>query len=392
MKKVLVATCVLLLAVVFALPACTSGGTSATTGGSTATSSGAGTADSSAGVTSSSGTVTTLAPTSTTAAPQSPLNLKYATTFSATSTGGKVIQHFRDYVKEKTAGVVTFEINFGGVLGNSLEELGLVGTGEVEMVSLHHTAFVEQLPLLNFPSSAPPDAKTALAYFNYLVFDNADTAAFIQAEAAARNILILGFAARGGNVFVSKDAFTGLSGLVGKKFGASSSIGAFKALNYTVVQAAAADARKNLSAGTISATQLAFATALQQKCYEVAKNYLWDGTYSVGDAFTINLDAWYKMTPATQQIMRDAAKDASGYSLDLLDQATAAGLKTMSDAGATVGSLSAADQAAWWKALFASSATDCMTRAERLGVAKQMAAVLQAAADFTKVNWTAPAR
>ena len=384
MRKGLVLALVLVIAAAGLLSACKTGKPEETTASTAA----GGVSLTAAPTTASPTTAGTIAATTTTAAPQQPVNIKYATTFSSSSQGGKTVQHFCDYVTEKTAGAITFEINFGGILGNSQDELGLVSTGEVEMVSLHHTAYAEQLPLVNFPSTAPPDAKTALAYFDYLVFQNDDTAALIHAEAAGQNILYLGFVARGGNVFAAKDPFTGLSDLVGRKFGASSALAAFKALNYTVVEAAPADAKKNFAAGTIGATLMPFYTVIQQKCYEVAKNYRWDGTYAAGDVFTINLDAWYKLTPATQQIMRDAAKDAEQYSLDLAAENTKSQLETVSAAGATVGSLSAVDQATWWKTLFASNAADCTTRAERLGVADKMATVLEAAAGFTKVDWT----
>ncbi len=71
---------------------------------------------------------TSVTETSTTVAAQQPIALKYATTFTETEAGGRTVQYFCDRIKELTGGAVTFEINFGGTLGTSTEELGLVST------------------------------------------------------------------------------------------------------------------------------------------------------------------------------------------------------------------------------------------------------------------------
>ena len=333
-------------------------------------------------------TTTTVPETTTTAAPQDPITLKLATTFQQTEPGGKIVQHFCDYVEEETAGVVAFDVYFGGDLGNSQEELEMVSSEQVDIITFDPLQNAAKVPLLCFPASVPPDAKTVLDYFGRLVFDNQDTAPLIRAEATKNNIVYLGFTSAGGNVLISKPPFTALTDLAGKKFGTSGSDGAFKALGLDVVQSSAADAYKNLSSGTIEATDMTLAQAIAFKCYEVAKNFIWDSTYSAGSIITVNLRTWQQLTADTQQIMRDAAKDTAQFSLDLDTEYTQTELKTLAGAGVPVGTLSPEDQAAWWKNLFNAGAADCMTRAEKLGVADNMATVLEAAASYTGLTWT----
>ena len=146
-----------------------------------------------------------------------------------------------------------------------------------------------------------------------------------------------------------------------------------------------------MSRGVIDATQMGLPT-VNLKWYEVAKYYMWDGTYAAGNAFSVNLDTWAKLTPETQAIFYDAAKDSEAFSLELDKVDTESNLKVLQDASVTVGTLSAEDQAAWWKNLFDASAADCMTRAEKLGITDNMITVLKAAAEFTKVEWTPPAK
>ncbi|MBN1629998.1 MAG: TRAP transporter substrate-binding protein DctP [Thermoleophilia bacterium] len=319
---------------------------------------------------------------------QEPITIKYATTFIETEAGGKIVQHFCDYVEDATAGAVEFDIFFGGTLGTNMEELGLVSSGSVDMVSLGHPPFADQIPLLNFPMWAPPDAQGAIDYFNYLVFDNPDTSKLIQAEAAANNVIYLGFTAGGGNVFIAKEPFTKLSDLVGKKFGAGGSIPAFEAMGYTVVQSFPPDTYENLSRGVIEATQMGFVPTVNLKWYEVCKYYMFDGTYAAGNAFTVNLDTWEKLTEETQAVMYEAAAETETFSLELDAADTEASIKLLTDAGVTVGTLSDEDIAMWWDLLFDVSAGDCMARAQNLGIVNEMTTVLTAAAEFTGVEWS----
>jgi TRAP-type C4-dicarboxylate transport system substrate-binding protein len=340
-------------------------------------------------------TTTTAAPVETTttagAATQEPVTFKLASTFNENETGGKIVQHFADYITEKTNGAVTIEVYPGGTLGGPPELLDLVTTGSADIVPLGHPPFADKLPLLNFPMWAPGDPQAAIDYFNTLVFDDPATSALIQKEAENLGIKYLGFTAGGANAFISKTPFETLDDLVGKKFGAGGSIPAFEALGYTVIQAFPPDMYENLSRGVADATQMGFAPTVALKWYEPAPYYKFDGTYAAGNPWTVNLESWAKLSPETQQIFMDAAKDAEAYSLELDKTDTEAGVKTITDAGGTVGTLSADDQAKWWKNLFDASAADCMARAEKLGITEDMITVLSKAAEITNTTWAPPA-
>ncbi len=330
--------------------------------------------------------------TTTSAAGQQPITLKMATTFVETEAGGKIAQHFADYIEEKTGGLVTIEIYPGGTLGGPPELLDLVSSGSVDMVPLGHPPLADKLPLLNFPMWAPGSPQAAVDYFNELVFNNSETAPLIQAEAEANKVKYLGFTAGGSNVFISKTPFQKLSDLVGKKFGAGGSIPAFEALGYTVVQMFPPDGYENLSRGVVDATQMGFVPTVNLRWYEPAKYYMFDGTYAAGNPWTINLASWAKLTPEVQQIFLDAAKDAEAYSLELDKTETEAAIAMLKENGVTVGELSAEDKANWYQLLFEASAKDCLDRAARLGITDKMITVLKAAAAKTGVTWAPPAQ
>jgi TRAP-type C4-dicarboxylate transport system substrate-binding protein len=336
-----------------------------------------------------SSTTTSLAPTTTTTSRvQERVTLRFATAELEDSVGGDTIQYFCDYVEDETAGLVKFDIAYGSAPDEVLAALRSDGPGEADLLSFSPSAVGDQFPLLAFPWCAPGGAASALDYFNYLVFENEDTSSLIAAEADAQRVMLLGCTPGGGNAFMAKDSFAALADLAGRKFGVSRFPAAFQALGYDVVEIPATDAAAKLADGTIAATEMGFGAAFGQKCQEVAKYYMWDGSNALGDVFAIALATWDSLAPKTQQVVRDAAKEATQHGLELDAQASAAQQQAVLEAGATVGTLGAQDQSSWWESLFASAATDSMSRAERLGMAASMTGVLKAASEFTNAEWT----
>jgi len=288
--------------------------------------------------------------------------------------------------------VVRFDIYFDGVLGTDREELGLVASGSADMITLERTVYADQVPLLNLPMWAAPDARAAVDHVNGLVFANPQTAPLLQAEAAANNILYLGFTSGGGDVFLATAPLTVLSDLAGKTLGVSGSLSAFEALGSIVVETPHRDTYQSLETGAIEATWADLGQTVDLKWYEVAKHYLRDGTYAAGGALSINLDTWAKLTPETQRVFKEAAEDAETFSLELAALDVEADLAVLAGAGATVASLNPDDQKTWLQLLFEADAAGCMARAQNLGIVADMVTVLKAAAEATGATWTPPAQ
>lgn len=330
-------------------------------------------------------TSTTAATTTTTVPSQEPVNLKFATTFGETEAGGTLVQRFCDYVEEKTDGAVTFDVYFVGALGSETEELSMVRAGSVDMIVLRSDAVPDQVPLLCFPMWAPSDGRSAVDYFDRLVYEDPDTSALIQAEAAVNNVTYLGCTARGTSVFIGVEPFSVLSDLTGRAFAASGPRAAFEALGYTIVESEPADTYENLSAGVVQAAHAGLAVSLQLRWYEIAKHYLFDGTYAVGNPFTVNLDTWARLTPETQATFRAAAREMADLSVELEAVDRAQAVKTLEAAGVTVGALTPEDRAAWFRLLVEAETAECMGRAERLGIVDDMKLVLSRAAEYAGV-------
>ncbi len=336
-------------------------------------------------------TTTFVVETTTLALTQEPTTVKYATRFNEGDAGGKVIRRFVDYVEGATGGAVTFEVFFGGALGSELEELGLVGSGSVDMTSLALPAYADRLPLASFPLWAAPDAQAAIDYAHHLVLDEPKTSLLIQAEAGVGNILFLGFTSGGGNVFVSRRALAGLADLAGKRFGASGFEPALAALGCEIVKTNSSRMRDALAEGAFEATRASFKGSIDLKLYEAAKHFVWDGVYGAGSPIVVNLDTWARLTPETRAVFYEAAGEAADLSLELDSAYVAEQLQVLAGAGVAVGSLGAEDIDTWYQLLFDYSAQGCMSRAQSLGIVDDMVVVLTEAARFVGVAWSPPA-
>jgi TRAP-type transport system periplasmic protein len=352
-------------------------------------------------------TATTVAPVTTTAAPetsttaqaQAPVELKFATHYQETEPAGVNVKKFCDYVTEKTNGAVTFKVFYGGTLGSPPEELDLLSSGSIDMTVLGHLGFADQLPLLNFcgflggkAAYDPASVQASVDYFNTMVFDDPTTSKLIQDEATAKKIKYLGFTAGGEDVLLAKFAFTGLADLKGKKFGNAGNQAAWESLGMTFVAAFPPDVYEDLQRGIVDCSEMGFAPTVNNKWYEVAPYYMWDGTYAAGNPFSINLDTWGKLTPATQQIFMDAAKACETQSVTDDAAQVAAGLKTLEGAKVSVGALSDADTAAFYGALFKATSDDMYARAQKAGNADNMLIILTASAKLAGQTWAPPAQ
>ncbi|MBN1321101.1 MAG: TRAP transporter substrate-binding protein DctP [Thermoleophilia bacterium] len=343
-------------------------------------------------VTTSISPTTSISTTTTTLFPQEPMTLAYATTFARDEASGRVIRRFIDEVEEATAGAITFDVFFDGTLGSAAEELALVRSGSVDMVSLRFPAFPDQLPLLCLPGWKPGDGQKVVDGLDHVAFENPDTAPLIQAEAKANNITYVGFIAGGANVFVGREPFNALSDLDGGQFGAAAPTAALEALGVTVAETSSAGMYEALAGGVVDVTRASFFTTVDLKWYESATYYMWDGTYAAGNAFSVNLGAWGKLSPQTQEVFREAALEAEAFSRELSAEEVTASTRALEEAGVTFGTLSPEDQAVWSLLLFEGGASECMTRAVTLGIVNDMATVLSAAAAFTGIAWAPPAQ
>ena len=318
-----------------------------------------------------------------------PLEITFSTTFNETETGGEIVHHYMDYLSEITNGAITMNVFWGGTLFSDMEALDGVSSGSVNMTALGHMPHTGTLNYLGFPGFAPGGTQKALDYFNELIFNNPETSALIQGEAADNNIIYLNVIAGGANAFCANYPFTDLDSLVsGSKSFGNMDAAIFEKLGFQVTSVAPPDAYDALQRGLIDSTQMGLAPMVSMTWYDVAGYWALDGTYAAGNMWTANLDWWNSLSDNQRAAIEAAAKEVEEYSAGMYDADIESQMKTVADAtGNDWVELSQADLDKIWAATFEAKAEAALSMAEPNGKAEGMTKILEAAADFTGYNW-----
>ncbi len=310
------------------------------------------------------------------------LSILFSSTFEETETGGLIVAHFAEYLEEITGGQITVNVKYGGTLYSSSDELDAVSSGAVNMVALGHNPHADLLPYLCcFPDFAPGSTENALNYFQYILFENEESAAILEAEATENNIKYLNVIAGGANVFISKTEFSDLDSMVANSSSFGNMAGAkFEYLGFTVTEMLPFDMYDSFDRGLVDTTQMGFAPCVSMGIYEVAQYWMLDGTYTGGNFFTVNLDWWDSLTEGQQAAIQAAADEVMAYSATIYDSAIADDIATVEAGGGTFVEMSDADIATWWNAVFVSAVEDSDLSDANITT------ILQAAADFTEFD------
>ena len=317
----------------------------------------------------------------------------FTTTYQQTETGGIIIQYFIDYLSDITDGQITVSATWGGTLTDDSGMLDLVRSGGVDMCMLSHMQHLDTLNYMSFPGFAPGSSQNALDYFDYIMFDNEETATLIQEEAAEENIKYLNVTAGGVNAYCATYEFTDLDSLIsnGSDFSNGDST-IFVSLGFQVTSAGTPDELYDmLSRGQADCTQMALSPMTTMSWYEVADYWAIDGTYAAGNMFTVNLDFWDSLTEDQQAAIQAAADAVEEYSRTMYDESEAEDMQTIVDyTGNEFIEFSDEDIDRIWAASFEAKADAAMETAEANDKVEGMITILEAAAEFTGYDWVAP--
>jgi TRAP-type C4-dicarboxylate transport system substrate-binding protein len=318
-----------------------------------------------------------------------PLTINFSTTFNETELGGQTLKHFEEYLSEITGGAITINFFWGGTLFTDAEALDGVGSGSVDMTALGHMPHLATLNYLAFPGFAPGGSKAALEYFDELIFNNEETSALIQQEAADNGIIYLNVIAGGANAFCTTYEFTDLDSMVsGSKSFGNMDATIFEKLGFQVSTVSPSDCYDALQRGLIDSTQMALAAMVSMGWADVADYWALDGTYTAGNMFTANLDWWNGLSDAQREAIQQAATEVEEYSAGLYDDSIAEDLATVeSTTGHAVVELSQEDIDTIWAASFEAKADSALETAKANGKEESMTKILEVAAELTGYDW-----
>ena len=318
-----------------------------------------------------------------------PLTIDFSTIYNETETGGQIIKHFEEYISNLTGGAITMNIFWGGTLFSDAEALDGVNSGAVNMTALGHMPHLATLNYLAFPGFAPGGSQAALDYFDTLMFDDPETSALIQQEAADNGIIYLNVLAGGANAFCTTYEFTDLDSMIsGSKSFGNMDAAIFEKLGFQVTSVGPGDCYDALQRGLIDSTQMGLAPMVSMGWEEVASYWALDGTYTAGNMFTANLDWWNSLTDAQRQAIQQACDEVEEYSAGIYDDSIASDCATIEEkTGNKMVEFSDADIDRVWAATFDAKADSAMETAKANGKEEGMTKILEKAAEITGYDW-----
>lgn len=313
------------------------------------------------------------------------VELMFATTFNEMETSGEAIKYFTNYITEKSGGAITFDIKWGGTLAGTGEELSFLQAGAFDMSVLGQSQYSDVFPLLNFPGQTDESQQKCLDYFNYIVYENEETASLIQAQIEAQGVKMLGFMGNGGNAFCVKEDITSLSQLAGKKIGIAMNQAAFEALGFSIYNMFPWDGYEALSKGMADFSYMATGPMIMLNWHEVAPFFLNVNEYTAGNYFTISLDRWNSFSAETQALFEEAMDATTAYSVELVAQQMTMVESALAEKGGKLTDMSAEDTATLYELLWTLAVGDARALAESGNCTAEMETILAACAEFLEL-------
>ena len=313
------------------------------------------------------------------------VTITFSTTYSETETGGEIIAWFKDYLEGATDGKIKVNVTYGGTLFGDSDQLDGVADGAVNMIALGHNPHADMVPLLcSIPDFAPESVQNAVNYFDFLLFDNEETAALLQGEAANIGVKYLNSIAGGANTFLANFEFSDMASLVaGSKSFGNMEAAKYEGMGFTVEAVLPWDYYNAFETGMIDASQMSSTPLVSMSLYEVAPYWMYDRTYAAGNFFTVNLNWWESLSPEAQAAIEDAAKAAEQYSVEIYEKAIADEQEYLKEKGTTLIEMNDADFDLWWADVMESKKADSLAIAAGNGNEADALTILNAAAEFT---------
>jgi len=307
------------------------------------------------------------------------IKLKYSSGYNATEPPNVQAFHCLDLVEQKTNGKVKIERFTGGTLGNSLEQLGLVSSGAVDIIALHVDQFPQQLPLHKVLNSEQfTTADQALANVTAVTQEIPETKAILDAEQHRNNIKILYWHVQGPTGITAGFPAKSLVDLKGKKMNVITSYQrkVFNEFGIIPVNVQIPELYESLSRGVIDAIFMATAAVVPLKWYEVGKTQLVLGdNFAISQPVTLNLDTWNRLPADVQQAFIEASRETAQWSIEEDQRNIQYAYDTLKEAGVDIVQVSDEESNTFFKSLASHANEDWLENAKKCGVGDQAAVI-----------------
>jgi len=319
------------------------------------------------------------------------IKLKFSTSFMPPEPPNVQAMHTLDAVEKKTDGRVKFERHLAGALGGPKEQLGLVKTGAVDIISLHVDQYPQELPLHQITNTEQLVTNAqGVANVTAITQEIPETARLLEAEQKKNNIKIFYFHANGPTGLTPRFVAKSLADLKGKKVNVITAYqrDVFKELGWIPVNVQIPELYEGLSRGVIDAIFMATAAVLPLRWNEVGKSHLYFGDNTVvSTPLAMNLDTWNKLPKDIQQIFMESSRETAQWSVQENDNFVKATYGAFEKAGAPPVKVSAAEREQFFKVLFKHQEANNKKIAKAAGVEKEQAIIQKV---WNDMKWGKP--
>lgn len=303
------------------------------------------------------------------------IKLKFSSAFMPPEPPNVQANHTFDLVEKMTKGKVKVERFMAGALGGRHEQLNLVRSGAVDIISLHIDQFPQDLPLLQITNTEQlVNGREGLRNVTALVHELAETKAIFEAEQRKNNIKILYFHVNGPTGINARFKANSISDLKGKKVNVLAAFHrkVFEELGWIPVNVYIPELYEALSRGVIDAIFMATAAVVPLKWYELAKSYLVLGENTViSTPLAFNLDSWNRLPKDIQKAFLDASWQTAQWSVELNEKLLKETYEKLEKSGATVVRIPKEENERFFNVLFKHSIEDWMEKCKAQGVEKE---------------------
>lgn len=216
---------------------------------------------------------------------------------------------FAKEVSDKTNGRIQIKVYTGGQLGDeksSIEQTqsGVIAFGRANVGPM--AQYAKKYGVFSFPF---------LFSSNKQLFDalNGNLGKALAKNAEKANLVPLAYFDAGSRNFYTNKPIHSLSDLKGMKIRVMQNdilINSFKKLGVSPTPMSASEVYSSLQTGVIDGAENNVNTYVASGAYEVSKYFTETGHLRMPGVMFMNKDAWDKLSPGDQQIIKQAAKDA----------------------------------------------------------------------------------
>lgn len=314
-----------------------------------------------------------------------PIKLIATCAFGETDLASRTLERFCDLIEEKSGGAITFERWLGGTFCSLPEEFGYVSSGAVDCAFLLSNVVLEELPLWNV-TLAGFDVENSNEVFDYIYFENEETAAYAAQEAANNNLKILGQITGGTTLHVATSPIGSYDDLKSKLFGCDLNSDVWRSIGFNVQSMGISELYESLSRGVVEAACGGLTNVYSNKLYEVAPYLLFDSHGEVGPLLSMNLETYNGLSEDLQKAVDEAAQEVLAWYTEQYAAESEEIINEMLDSGCTIEYVGEEDVRDLITAIYSLKSETLLPIAENAGCADEFNAILRSTVDYLGIT------